>query len=66
MTTESSKGNEKQAPDAYDRKQTRKRPAFLRQETLDRIANEHADDLRELGSSDKKRRNGFADPIQQA
>ncbi len=55
MTTESSKGNEKQAPDAYDRKQTRKRPAFLRQETLDRIANDHANDLRELGSSDKKR-----------
>lgn len=55
MTTESSKENERQAPDAYDRKQTRKRPAFLRQETLDRIANDHANDLQELGSGHKKR-----------
>ncbi len=55
MTKETSKENEKQASDAYDHKQTRKRPAFLRQETLDRIANDHANDLRELGSSHTKR-----------
>ena len=55
MTSGSSKENEKQTSDAYDRKQIRKRPAFLRQETLDRIANDHANDLRELGSSQEKR-----------
>ena len=55
MTTDTSKGNDKQYPDAYDRKRNRKRPAFLRQETLDRIAIDHANELRELGSSQEKR-----------
>ncbi len=55
MTTDASKGNDKQASDAYDRKRSRKRPTFLRQETLDRIANDHAKELRELGSSQEKR-----------
>lgn len=55
MTTDMSKGNDKEHPDAYDRKRNRKRPAFLRQETLDRIANDHANELRELGSSQEKR-----------
>jgi hypothetical protein len=55
MTTDTSEGNDKQYPDAYDHKCNRKRPAFLRQETLDRIANDHANELRELGSSQKKR-----------
>lgn len=48
MTIDASKGNDKQASDAYDCKRSRKRPAFLKQETLDRIANDHAKELREL------------------
>ena len=55
MTKDPSKGSDKQASDAYDRKRSRKRPTFLRQETLDRIANDHAKELRELGSSQEKR-----------
>lgn len=55
MTKDPSKGSDKQAPDAYDRKRSRKRPAFLNQTTLDRIANDHANELRELGSSQEKR-----------
>ncbi|HDS1048748.1 MULTISPECIES: hypothetical protein [Pseudomonas] len=55
MTTIPSKGNDKQASDACDRKIGRKRPAFLNQDTLDRIAHEHADELKQLGSRQEKR-----------
>lgn len=50
MTATPSKVNDKQASDALDRKRSRKRPAFLNQDTLDRIAHEHAEELKQLGS----------------
>jgi len=54
MTTDPSKGSDKQISDAYARKRNRERPAFLRQETLDRIASDHAKELRDLGSRQEK------------
>lgn len=54
MTTNPSKGNDEQASDAFGRKRSRKRPAFLNQDTLDRIAHEHANELRDLGSRQEK------------
>lgn len=54
MTTDLNKATDKQISDAYDRKRSRTRPAFLRQETLDRIATDHADELRALGSKQDK------------
>lgn len=55
MTSIPRKGNDKHASDTYDRKRSRKRPAFLNQDTLDRIAHEHADELKQLGSRLEKR-----------
>lgn len=55
MTTDPSKGSDKQTSDAYERKRNRERPAFLRQETLDRIASDHAEEIRELGARQENR-----------
>ncbi|BAW24367.1 TPA: hypothetical protein ACHTCR_004200 [Pseudomonas putida] len=38
------------ATEAYERKQGRGRPEFLNQDTLDRVAHDHAKDLVELGA----------------
>ena len=39
--------------DAYERKQARIRPEFLNQETLDRVARDHAREFIELGAKSK-------------
>lgn len=38
------------ATEAFERKQDRVRPEFLNQDTLDRVAHDHAKDLIELGT----------------
>lgn len=53
MTSNEKNVENKAASAAYERKQNRKRPGFLNQETLDRIAREHSQDLKELGAKDK-------------
>ncbi len=45
------------ATEAYERKQRRARPEFLNQETLDRVAHDHAKDIIELGAK------STADPL---
>lgn len=55
MTSDEEQAGSKAVSAAYQRKQNRKRPDFLNQETLDRIAREHSQDLKELGAKDKDR-----------
>lgn len=38
------------ATEAFERKQDRVRPEFLNQDTLDRVAHDHAKDFIELGA----------------
>lgn len=41
------------AIDAYERKQARIRPEFLNQETLDRVARDHAREFIQMGAKSK-------------
>lgn len=55
MTSNKEQAGSKPVSAAYQCKQNRKRPDFLNQETLDRIAREHSQDLKALGAKDKDR-----------
>jgi len=55
MTSDEEQAGSKVVSAAYQRKKKRKRPDFLNQETLDRIAREHSQDLKELGAKGKDR-----------
>lgn len=44
------KNDQHTSTEAYERKQRRARPEFLNQETLDRVAHDHANDLIKLAA----------------
>lgn len=53
MNSDKKNTKNKEATAVYEQKQNRKRPDFLNQATLDRIAQEHSRYLEEVGAKSK-------------
>jgi len=53
MNSDEKNTKNKEATAVYEQKQNRKRPDFLNQATLDRIAQEHSRYLEEVGAKSK-------------